>query len=802
MFSPTRHHKSSTSVVIASLAVVLLTWPISVHGQSEGLDDVARDAVPVTEITESEVLEETAALTDEELTTEMVEEDGFSLRLNQLRASPGHIELRQSRSRDSVYYSIAPQMKVDRARLHLEFVNSISLVEKRSQLRILNNEAVIAQFPLDPAHPNAAASIDIPINLIEPGFNQIAFEVAQHYTEQCEDFTAPELWTQIDTQLSTLTINGEFDLLAPNLSEIDQLISPTMGGARDFAIINAGQVMTNDALSWGGLISQALALRLKYIMPRLTFEAARPAVSANDSSATSFFSGLDESAVADRNMVLFGTREELAPFVSSDISSAITSAFVGIYPLGNDNRHFAIVIAGTTAEEVQRAALAFSLKSFPFIDDTHMLISEVDIPYAVAQAQTSRLDPDTTYNFSALSFGTKTLSAIGEQTAELTFELPADFYVKESDNFGLALDMSYGAGFRGDSVLNLFINGDFQQAIPLSNEGGAAFRDYKVYIPARTFIPGRNTILFRPAFFSPYGGPCISPGRENLLLTLGGSSELTVPSAERYVYQPDLDIFERTGFPYSSDPSGLDFSMVVADKSEGTITSAYLMTAKLAQVSGGSLYNMWTGFDLKDDMKSRDVILIGPVDSLPSEALIGAPLKLDGEMALPHPGSSGALREIQQADYWSDFTAAYEAARGRSTDVESESVTMIQSGGLGNNALMVAYKSPYDPESTMTVVTASTSEDLEENVNLLVEPQMWGQLAGDLVLWRPNSEFVWAQRAGPIFHVGSINFFELMRYHMARAPWWWILGFGIVIIVMAWTVRAMLKERQRLKETV
>jgi hypothetical protein len=746
----------------------------------------------------------------------VVEEPAYdvTVKFNQLRASAGNIELRQSRSMDSIYYAIAPQLSVEKAMLHLEFTNSVSLVESRSQMRILNGDTVIAQFRLDPSHPNAVANVEVPAQLIGTGFNRLSFEVAQHYTEDCEDFTAPELWTQINTERSTLSLAGEYDLDSPKLSEIDQLISPHMGGARDFVLMAGASSMTNDALSWGGLISQAVALRLNYIMPNISFETAMTALPPVEDAVTedgvdvvaeapdANFPNLDLSRMGERNLLLFGTAEELGQFVSADIAAEITSAFVGIYPLDGAEGKFAIVVSGTTAEEVHRAALAFSLQKFPFIDDTHMLVNEVNIPSAAAQAQSSHLEPNSDYVFSELSFNTLTLSAVGEQAATLDFNLPADFYVKESDNFDLTLDMSYGAGFRGDSVLNLYLNGNFQQSIPLNSESGAAFRDYKVYLPARAFVPGRNTIRFRPAFFSPYGGPCISPGRDNLLLTLADSSELSVPPAERYVRQPDLAIFGRTGFPYTADATGLDLAMMVTNDSPEAVTAAYLFAAKLAQVTGGSLYNMWMGFELREDTKSRNVFVIGPVEDLPSEVLAGAPLQLSGEMALPYPASIRAIETVRQADFWADFNAAYEAARGNTSALPSDPIMVQQTGGLGNNAIMVAYQSPYLASRTLTVVTAKTNDDLQVNLESLVQPELWGQLAGDLALWRPNSDYVWVQRAGEMFHVGSIDFFELMRYHLARAPWWWFLAFIFVIPLFAYAVRAMLKERRRLKETV
>lgn len=732
---------------------------------------------------------------------------GYSVPLKKLRTQAGNIELRQSRSRDAIFYAVAPQLNVTDVTLHLEFINSISLIGNRSQLRVVNNGNVVAQFHLDPSQPNVIANVSIPASMIKAGYNQLAFEVAQHYTEQCEDYSAPELWTQINTENSTLTVNGAIDLSHPRLSEIDDLISPFMGGARNFRLVSADTDLSDNTLAWGGLLAQALALRLDYVTPNLSFETAKSGTvereEAGDQELPELnFPHLVNSIDGDNNLVLFGTLEKLRPLISDSMAASITSAFVGTYALDGDPEHFAIVVSGTTAQEVERAALAFSLKSFPFIDDTTMLIGEVDIPFAAAQAQSAMLEPDSIYRFDALNFQTVTLSSVGEQSAYLDFDLPADFYVKESDNVSLSLDFSYGAGFRGDSVLNLYLNGEFQRAVALSSESGASFRDYRLDLPARTFIPGRNSILFRPAFFSPFGGPCISPGRENLVLTLSGSSEIAIPDAERYVHQPNLSIFRRTGFPYTSNISGADVALLVADRSAQSVSAAFTWLAKMSQIAGVSMHGVQTVFELPANLKSRHLIVMGTVDALPDDVLVGAPLTLKGDMALPYPAQSGAISTVAQEDFYADFNAAYRAMRGDKNEPAREHVTMHQTGGLGSNAILVAYENPFEDGKTVTLVTATTGDTLLANVRHLVSDDIWGQMAGDLVVWQESSKFVWAQRAGRLFQVGTIDFFELMRYHLARAPWWWIIGFFLIIPMFAFFVRALLKERQRLKELV
>lgn len=732
-----------------------------------------------------------------DLTTE--EDSRITVRLNQLRAAQGNITIERSRGREVMYYSIAPQYDLKNVQLHLEFVNSISLVRERSHLRVLNNDTVVAQFALDPDQPKAVADIDIPTNLIKPGFNRLTLEVAQHYTEACEDFTAPELWTQIDTEHSTISIDGLLAVEDAKVSELDELISPAIGGVRDLAIVSADRTMNNETLGMAGLLAQAISLKLRYVMPELAFSIAQQ---NPNTVADGTFSAMDLGGLEGQSFVLFGTKAQVSRFVSAEVAEQITGAYVGFHPVANGGGQFAIVVSGKTPEEVRRAAIAMSLPNFPFIDGQSMVISELDIPLATAAAQTNMLEPDGQYRFVDLNFQSTTLGAGGEQAAMVQFKLPADFYVKEADNVEVTLHFSYGAGFRSDSVINIFLNGEFAQAIALKNEDGGSYRDYKLHLPARAFIPGTNQILFRPAFYSPFGGECITPGVDNLILNISGRSEIKLPDAQRYAHQPDLQVFQRTGFPYAQNGFGNDVAMLVTDKSEDTVTAALTFLAKVAQVSGLPFSDMWIGFNLPDDMKNRHLLVVGPAGSIPQDLLQGAPLTFDTIMTLPHPTSRHAIDRVKITDYWTDFDAAYDMMRGKRSRAETQPVIVRQAGAFGRNAMLVAYESPMAEERTITVVTAETPASLRTEVQDLVTPEKWNQLKGDLAVWRSSSDEAWSQRAGNIFYIGKINPFELMRYHLARAPWWWIFGIGLTIIILASSIRGIIRERQRLKDSL
>src|SRR5450830_7505 len=86
--------------------------------------------------------------------------------------------------------------------LHLVTTNSISLND-RSQLVVRVNNRTVAQLQLSAKQPEITADIRLPAELLQPGYNQLSFRVAQHSQDvECEDPNAPELWTEIDTTAS------------------------------------------------------------------------------------------------------------------------------------------------------------------------------------------------------------------------------------------------------------------------------------------------------------------------------------------------------------------------------------------------------------------------------------------------------------------------------------------------------------------------------------------------------------------------------------------------------------------------
>ncbi|WP_425482787.1 cellulose biosynthesis cyclic di-GMP-binding regulatory protein BcsB [Caldichromatium japonicum] len=186
-------------------------------------------------------------------------------------------------------------------RLDLVYRNSISLLAAHSQLQVELNGLIIAQLKLDPARPEGRAQICLPLDLLQSGYNRLAFSVAQHtLVGECEDLGAPELWTQIDTQASRLILDYERIPLEPRLTSLEALFDPRLWTQETWPILmpSSAAQLDDDQLAWGALVAQAIGKRLEFKPPRI-----ESIVLDNQNQALRDLSKLTESLTSDAILV-------------------------------------------------------------------------------------------------------------------------------------------------------------------------------------------------------------------------------------------------------------------------------------------------------------------------------------------------------------------------------------------------------------------------------------------------------------------------------------------------------------------
>lgn len=710
--------------------------------------------------------------------------------LQSFMPDPAPIKLAGSQAQASLSLPIAPRLDIQRAVLHLVATSSISLLAPRSQLKIRLDGQVIAQVPLDPARPVILARIELPLRLLKPGFRQLSFAVAQHYTYDCEDPSAPGLWTEINTAQSWVELRGGLGALRPTLAQIDEVFDPKVWGPQVLTVFRPEPVDHN-ILRWGALAAQAAAMRLSYV-PLTVRDAPLGAPSQTAGGELR----IDLNRVPEGDAVLVGTVDQLRPYLAPQLAARITGSFLAIRPLDAGSTRFVLIASGKDANEVDRALRALNLLNFPYPDAADAVVQAVETPALPLYARPNMVYPNQRVRFSGLGFGPAEFLGMHGQR-DLTFSIPPDLFAPDDALIRMRLRFAYGAGLRDDSALNILLNGRFQSAIPLDSHGGGYFRDYAVAIPIETFKPGTNVITFSAAMMPRITGHCLAIN-ENLHLTLFEDSQIEMPNAAHVTSMPDLSLLQRTGFPYTRQAFGAGSVVVVTEADPDTLAAAWMFAARLAQAAMLPLLDMRWQLGTHDLPMADHVIVVGSVNTLPSELTDNLTLRLGRSSVVPHPVSASPAGLDELGWFGQLWHWISDRLRVRQ-EPELPEVAWVTTAGvnLGQQAVLVQAELPGRRGAVLTVLTAAQPELLAKRTDELIGAAIWHQISGDLFLWAGPDRFS-MQSVGPRFTVGHAGLSSNVSFVFSRHPWFWATVIGLVTLLLALlTLRLLMRFKHR-----
>lgn len=646
------------------------------------------------------------------------------VRLDGMMRYPGPVRLERIQSESTIPLPISRRFELNAATLKLRATHSAALLKDRSRLSVILNDHVLAQIPLDGAQPTLAQDIALPVEYLEPDFNRLTFRVIQHYAASgSEDPFAPELWTQIDSARSQVVLEGAYRPLSPRLADIEELFSPKDHGDRQIAMISASPNLLDEAaLRTGLLLSQALALRLRYVAP--AFVAVKPIPRAFEDNPN----GLDPTTFKGSDAVLFGTREQLTRFLPTSTTSRITGPFLGIYPQEGRPEKVLLVVSGRDEEEVQQAATVLCFANFPYPAAAEAVVQRLELPEWTEETG-FKLMPGQTQSLKDLGFQTRTISGFHREEAEISFVLPPDLHVSNDDVALLSLHYAHGAGIEPGSSITVLVNREFATEVLIS-QNRATIVDSEVHaIPLRLFRPGPNTLTFVPRFAPAASTAAVTTPVDGLLMTLYNDSTLKLPKLRRFVELPNLSLLAHAAYPYAQKPDGSETRLWVTSEDSETLSAAYNLAGKLAQTTGMPLFRLLASYDVKTP--SEDLMVVATRDSLPTEftQAIGR---------LPqHP-------ENPLRDWLRDLHPIAQRFIPERPDT-----TLDLTGMLGSRLLIAQFESPYQRGRLVSLWTADNPRALQAGMRTLVAPGAWTELNGAWTVWDPvNKKHVWrpAQR--------------------------------------------------------
>ncbi len=688
----------------------------------------------------------------DEITTERLANGQYRARvpLATIRAAQGPMRLQGALASETLGLAIAPQAEIKSAKLIIRHVTGRGQADSDAHLRVGLNQHFIAQ--LDAATSLTAAMDEIRLDprLFKPGFNLIAFDAVQRYTFECQDPTAAELWTEIDTLRSEVEIVYERRDFAASLADMGAFLSPGIGGVENLLIATGAEELGAQHLEWGAMISQTVANHLEFRLP----EISHAAILQGDAGEL-VLDARDETASSQSDLVLIGTFEEIGHVISVDPTSvAPTDGYVALHPSPFDASRFMLVVSGHSPEAVSRGVDAISLATFPFADDRETRITEFDAPEGLVIGDKAPLRTGVSYAFSDLGY--ETYSSRGFQSAQMDVELklPADTYFEDGDDVVLSLDFAYGAGLNEKSVLNVLVNGSFRAAVPLQNPRGEAASGYEVRLPARAFQAGHNQISLEAELSKNQQGACAARNDRHLAFMVENSSILHLPKTRRFLELPNLEVLSESGFPYTK-VSAEPFSVRVADRSSDTVAAAWTLVARLGQIHGDQFRGVEFAFDAAPG--DTHTLLIGPRRALSDVTTSGMSLQSEVSTLV----RQGDRRELK------------------------ETVSTAQITRLGRNGLLMSGENPVAEDTLLTVLTAQSSASLLEAARNLVRPSHWSQLDGANAVWRQNPATFGTMPSSDTFFVGNLDPRTMVEIQNSRRPWLFILAIGAFLFITA-----------------
>jgi hypothetical protein len=677
------------------------------------------------------------------------------------------VDLKCSSAERSIQIPVPERWKINKVILSFDYVNSTGLLAGKSRMTVKMNNYPVSQINLNPLAPEGSVKLSIPSFLFEAGYNNLAFGVSQHYTIDCEQSCAADLWT-------TLKLDEAFIEIEYSLKPVPLKLSSTSGFLFDPKMSPLGEVnlvMENtnpELVTVAGIVASGIARRFDYKKVSFT--------TSNDIRP-------------GRDNILLGSKDFMQKFLRSKGLSPpqVPGPLLKIMHLPSpgtsvDSSHALIVVSGINVDQLKLAAETLAIVSSSFPNSDEMIVTEFRLPDIPMYGGKLIVTSDKKYTFKTLNFDTHTFKGVNPAPKELVFRLPADFLIKPNIYVDIALYYAFGAAIRSDSALNIKLNGDNVRAIHLDNPKGDLIEGYKIRIPTYMFKPGDNFLQFEPVMSPFISKACEGVQTENLFLTIFDKSTLMFPQMPHFAELPNLSLFMLNGFPFTRWPDGHGSTVFLTRKDFSTINAALNLIGMVTQKNGYPLFEV--NYTYTDPKKfDGDLIIVGDIPSIPEEYKKKAPLTLTKETTVPYP--------IMRS--WNDEKSlAYSK--------------QISSFKTGKGALM-EFLSPFSEGRTVLLMTAPTTDDLLTMSDAVTDSVVQGKSEGDLVLVdlvplnpeRPEYK-VSALSVGQKYFSGKTGEVSIIDRYLYFYPWLYYLALISVIIALTLLLFFLLKKYRKKRQ--
>lgn len=360
-----------------------------------------------------------------------------------------------------VDFPVPEGRKIDSAVLHLHMQHSDKLLPDLSDIVIAVNDEPVNNIILTAENTNATLDIDIPVEALKPGENELLLRFSQRLVDNgCSDVGDDKLWVKVlgDSSISFDTEE------TPELDNLNQFPMPfstfaALPGSPQVSIV-LPPAPTSAELTATAQLAASLGQAASWKKPPLT--------------AFSFDQADQNHLTADALIVIdTGGRNPLAASTPTGVTAS---------PSPYDSNQLMLIVSGRDDTELLRSVSMLTTRSARVsLIGAHAKPADV-IPQPIPERPTQA-------KFAELGLTTKRVRGIGLHDLYYPIDIPYDW--KTTSEASVEIHFTHGTAITSASLMTIYINGFEAANVRLDRRNDENGR-LVIQLSPRQIHPGRN----------------------------------------------------------------------------------------------------------------------------------------------------------------------------------------------------------------------------------------------------------------------------------------------------------------------
>jgi len=672
---------------------------------------------------------------------------------------------------------IASRWVILSAKLKLHYTPSLAIIPERSTLAVSFNDKTVEQKWINATNRGIDTTLEVSLPAEKFGnFNQITINGYQHYTiDHCEDETAPELWTKIDTDKSYIELTVLPKILPATLSSIDHFLLDAKNITRQQIAFVLPPKLNKAIASSAVITASTIGKKLKYRDIDLT--------------VTPLISSTSDSIVIASHSELLTLFKRSFPSNHEAITAQIRKQSILFFANPQNPQYGIICITGENDDALVNNAQAFASYNFNLHKGYALTVKAMSLPEKSA--------PYTAPNY--LPTGQKiTFRELGQRTTSFKYMYPApmdlyfkmypDLYFDDKQKISININGIYPTKVRHDSVLNILINDKFASQLPFDQKttkeiSVAKFFNYKKSdtFPAYLIGKGKNKLSLQPAMVPFKKGFCELYNMENLQTTLLDDSYIEIPDAPHWIEMPYIRYFLYGAYPFSIHPDGLKTALLMDSFSSSNLKAALKIGFFLGKEIEYPLYRVTVTTSV-EDVEDKEIIYIGSYEHSDNTLFENAQVKIVGQ------NFSTSFPSIYK---YIDYLPFFDTDRLEQFRYQK---LLNASSNVDKSVLLQVFKSPYDKRHSVIALQYDAPESIEKAIDLLFSAEQEIDWNSDTLIINTELDKISSFEISNKYFLGTLSLFDQIRFYITLNPFIFGAMSLLLILIMAYVVRRLIQH--------